>query len=498
VSVAAWFVHFSTAVAASDVRRWRFLNAALAVLTVLATVVSVGLALVGGHWVAIVGLGTAAGYALLFVVNRSGAVNVAARGFVALMLLAVVVASLDGSQPVLFAVTVPLMYVIPITVAGAVLSWRGVLGTLALTIAATTWLYLRGISQLEPLRREHFDTVAGVTMVVDIVVSAVGIFVAVFNRQIFRERELAQTVTRDSLLEEIARIEDVRPTRLAMATAIRTDARLGRFVVRGELGRGGMGIVYRAEDERLQRIVAVKVLRADKAADPGRRARFLREARSAASLVHANVATLYEIGEADGELFLAMELVEGRSLRADLDDGAFPTAEALRVAKGIARGLSAAHERGIVHRDLKPENVMRSVDGEPKILDFGLAKLHESPARAREPHERLSTVTEAGLLLGTPEYMAPEQARAEATDARADVFSFGVVLFEMLTGTRPFRGHSTVEVIIAVARDPHPRLLARGVVAPAALEAILDRCLAKTAADRYANAREVLADLERV
>jgi serine/threonine-protein kinase len=263
-----------------------------------------------------------------------------------------------------------------------------------------------------------------------------------------------------------------------------------------------MGIVYRAEDQKLRRAVALKVLPQAVAQDEERRRRFLREARSAAAINHPNIATVYEVDEADGRVFIAMELVEGGSLRARIRKGALTIGEAVRIARGIARGLARAHSKGVVHRDLKPDNVMLDEDGEPKILDFGLAKLREEQRSdgksVLEAAETESQATKEGHLLGTPGYMAPEQVRGKPVDARTDVFAFGIVLYEMLAGEVPFGGESTMDVHMAVARDAHRPVRERNADVPEALSAVIDRCLAKSPDDRYPSAREVAEALEAV
>ena len=274
---------------------------------------------------------------------------------------------------------------------------------------------------------------------------------------------------------------------------------LAHFRIVGRIGQGGMGIVFRAEDEKLRRAVALKVLpRADRD-DDERRRRLMREARSAAAINHPNVAMVHDVGEADGRVYLAMELVEGETLRARLARGPLPLAEALRVGRAIARGLARAHAKGIVHRDLKPENVMIDPDGEPKILDFGLAKLREAEEGAQSQLERADTATQAtreGRLLGTPGYMSPEQVRGKGVDARTDVFALGVVLYEMIAGERPFRGESALDLMMAVTRDAHPSLRATHPEVAPELEAIVDRCLAKSPDARFPSAREVADALE--
>jgi serine/threonine-protein kinase len=275
--------------------------------------------------------------------------------------------------------------------------------------------------------------------------------------------------------------------------------RIAHFRVLSLLGKGGMGVVYRAEDEKLRRVVALKVLPAAAEGDDERRRRFMREARSAASLTHPNIAAVHEVGEDAGRIYIAMELVEGETLRRRIAAGPLPVREAVRIARAIARGLARAHAKGVLHRDLKPDNVLLDPEGEPKILDFGLAKLHEPAApegaSAIEKLETASHDTKDGQLLGTPGYMSPEQAKGTVdVDERSDVFSLGVVLYEMLAGKRPFRGDATLDVLIAASRDkPEPLT---GV--PPEVAAIVDKCLAKRPEDRYANARAVVEAMDAV
>jgi len=276
---------------------------------------------------------------------------------------------------------------------------------------------------------------------------------------------------------------------------------LAHFRIVAKLGEGGMGVVYRATDERLRRDVALKVLQASLAQNPERQRRFLREARAAAAVTHGNIATVHDIGEADGHVFIAMELVEGDTLRARMQPG-LTHVEALRITKEIAKGLARAHESGVVHRDLKPENVMVTKDGDVKILDFGLAKLVDVdagpatdssvPTGATE-----SQVTAEGRVMGTPPYMSPEQVEGRAElDVRSDVFSLGVMLYEMIAGVRPFQGKSSVAVMFSVLhRDPEPlEVVSPG--APLVAVEVVARCLKKPVDERYASGREVLAALE--
>jgi TolB-like protein len=273
--------------------------------------------------------------------------------------------------------------------------------------------------------------------------------------------------------------------------------RLGVYEVLGPLGAGGMGEVYRARDPRLRREVAIKVLPAEVSGDPGRRARFEREAHAVASLSHPNILAIHDVGEDGGVIYAVMELLEGRTLREVVRGGPMRPAEAVDVARQIARGLEAAHSRGLVHRDVKPENVVVLPDGHVKVLDFGLvaARLDDVPTGA--PTETLELATRPGVLLGTPGYMAPEQVRGEAADHRSDVFALGCVLYEMLSGTRAFKGESAVDTLHATLRLEPPTLSSLGGV-PADLARVVSRCLEKARKDRFQSAREVAAALDVV
>jgi serine/threonine-protein kinase len=263
--------------------------------------------------------------------------------------------------------------------------------------------------------------------------------------------------------------------------------RLGRFRIGTRIGKGGMGEVYRAVDETLGREVAIKVLPVAVEADPERRRRFLLEARATAAIAHSNVVTIFEVDEAAGHIFIAMELVAGQSLRQRLKDGRPGPDETLRIVREIARGVAAAHERGIVHRDLKPDNVLLGSDGSVKVVDFGLAKL----LRGDRP-SGAGPQTAAGNILGTPEYMSPEQAAGQPVDARSDVFSLGVILYELCAGQRPFQAASQADLLAAIAgREPEPLPVS------AALRTVVARCLDKDPARRYADARELVAALDR-
>jgi serine/threonine protein kinase len=212
-----------------------------------------------------------------------------------------------------------------------------------------------------------------------------------------------------------------------------TGRKLSHFRILDRIGEGGMGVVYRAEDENLHRAVALKVLPPEAVANEERRLRFLREARAAASVTHPNIATIHEVDEADGVVFIAMELIEGKTLRELISGKPLPLKDALRLGIEIGEGLARAHQGRVVHRDLKPDNVMVASDGHVKILDFGLAKLLEADGHAPTEQSRLETIsgemTERGRVMGTVSYMSPEQARGQTIDSRSDLFAFGVVLY---------------------------------------------------------------------
>src|SRR5512135_343822 len=233
-------------------------------------------------------------------------------------------------------------------------------------------------------------------------------------------------------------------------------AKIGPYEIVAPLGAGGMGEVFRARDAKLGREIAIKVLPESMAEDRARRLRFEQEARSASALNHPNILTIYDIGEADGALYIAMELVEGKSLRELLASGEpLPTRRLLDLAVQIAEGLAKAHGAGIVHRDLKPENLMVSKDGYVKILDFGLAKLTETPAAsvASVLPTAVAPPTEPGTVMGTVGYMSPEQASGQPVDFRSDQFSFGAIVYEMATGRRAFQRKTSAETLAAIIRE---------------------------------------------
>ncbi len=304
----------------------------------------------------------------------------------------------------------------------------------------------------------------------------------------------------DKLISPVAQTVDAGPGDTAAAVQDPLVGKtLGHYRIVGRLGQGGMGVVYRAEDEKLRRVVALKVL-ADASGNEERRQRFLREARSAAAIAHPNVAVVHAVDEADGRIYIAMELVKGENLRQRMLRGRLDLATAKELAVQVARGLAAAHEQGIVHRDLKPENVMITPAAQVKLLDFGLAKVGvDKPASGKTEAALARTETlvtsEEGRIMGTPEYMSPEQALGEPLDVRSDVFSLGIVMYEMLTGTRPFGGTTTGAILVAIARDVAPPVRERAQEVDEATEAAVMKCLAKAPGERFASANEVVTAL---
>src|SRR5688572_13904768 len=275
--------------------------------------------------------------------------------------------------------------------------------------------------------------------------------------------------------------------------------KVGPYEIAAPLGAGGMGEVYRARDARLSRDVAIKVLPPSFAADAERLRRFEQEARATGRLNHPNVLQVYDVGTHEGTPYVVSELLEGETLRERIGGTPLPVRKAIEYAAQVARGLAAGHDKNIVHRDLKPENVFVTRDGRVKILDFGLAKLldtgqdvhAESETRDRPP-------TDAGTVLGTVGYMSPEQVRAKPVDHRSDIFSFGAVFYEMLSGQRAFRGASAVETMNAILKEDPPELSESNRHLPPALERIVGHCLEKSPEERFQSARDIAFDLEQL
>jgi serine/threonine-protein kinase len=262
---------------------------------------------------------------------------------------------------------------------------------------------------------------------------------------------------------------------------------ISHYKILEKLGEGGMGVVYKAHDTKLKREVALKFLPAHAIASEDEKHRFIQEAQAAASLSHANIATVFGIDEHDGDMFIAMEYIEGQTLKDKINEGPLKLKDVVRIAEQIARGLAAAHEKGIVHRDIKSANVMLTGKDQVKIMDFGLAKVTAG-----------SLVTKVGTTLGTISYMSPEQARGETVDNRTDVFSLGVILYEMITGQLPFKGEYESAIIYAILNtDPEPLTAVRTGV-PIALERIVLKAMAKDPAERYQHVDELPVDLKRI
>lgn len=282
-----------------------------------------------------------------------------------------------------------------------------------------------------------------------------------------------------------------------MAMPLATGTRLGTYEILALIGAGGMGEVYRARDTRLGRQVAIKALPDDVASTPERLARFEREAQMVASLNHPNIVTLYSIEEAAGSRFLTMELVEGTSLADLVTPGGLPLAQVLDLAIPLADALAAAHGKGVVHRDLKPANVMVTREGRVKVLDFGLAKLmRDTPDPPRPATQTMTApLSTAGAVVGTVPYMAPEQVVGEAVDARTDLFSFGILAFEVVTGQRPFVGQTAWHVTTAIVRENPPGLMSLRTGVPPDLERIVSRCLQKQPSERFQTALDVANEL---
>lgn len=271
--------------------------------------------------------------------------------------------------------------------------------------------------------------------------------------------------------------------------------RFGQYEIRALLGTGGMGEVYRATDTSLGREIALKVLPAEMATDHHRLARFHREARAAAALNHPNIVTLFSAEERDGVHFLTMELIDGRRLDELIPAEGFPAARSIELATALAEAVAAAHDKAVVHRDLKPANVMLTRDGRLKVLDFGLAKdigsINQDEATVTSYGR-----TQEGVIMGTPLYMSPEQISGAAVDHRTDIFSLGVILYELVTGHRPFHGESQAELAASILRDSPPKVTRAEV--PAALVTLIEQCLRKSVAERLQSARLLAVGLQEI
>ncbi|HEX5083174.1 MAG TPA: serine/threonine-protein kinase, partial [Blastocatellia bacterium] len=294
---------------------------------------------------------------------------------------------------------------------------------------------------------------------------------------------------------------------LAPSNSIPDDTRsysgemIGDYRLIKELGRGGMGTVYLAHDTRLGRRAALKLLPPHLVNNPERLSRFQREARSVSALNHPNIITIFDFGRENERHYIVSEFVEGHTLRNLVGSTDVSLNQILDLAIQVASALEAAHAAGVIHRDIKPENIMLRPDGYAKVLDFGLAKLTEPESGDDEAETNVSAAspdfeTRTGMVLGTVNYMSPEQARGQKVDGRSDLFSLGVVLYELITGRRPFGGETWHHTIVAITDSEPPPISRDAQGAPAALQEIIDRALSKNREQRYQNARALLADLE--
>ena len=278
--------------------------------------------------------------------------------------------------------------------------------------------------------------------------------------------------------------------------AFAPDTQFGPYKIISLLGAGGMGEVYRAHDTRLRRDVALKVLQQSLTADSDRLRRFEQEARAVAALNHPNIVSVYDVGVAENVHYIVTELIEGETLRQRISPQGIPTRKAIELAIQLASGLAAAHDQGIAHRDLKPENIIINKDGRLKILDFGLAKLHRTHAQTETVDGMTAAETHVGMVLGTAGYMSPEQVRGEPADALSDIFSFGTILYEMISGQRAFKRNTNAETMTAILNEEPQELPSRVGAIPPALERIVRHCMEKQPRQRFQSARDIAFDLE--
>ena len=283
---------------------------------------------------------------------------------------------------------------------------------------------------------------------------------------------------------------------------------LKHYTIERTLGSGGMGIVYLARDTRLQRLVAIKVLKPELVSNPERKSRFIKEARAAAGISHPAIAQVFDIDESDGTTFIAMEYIDGRTIGRLIRDGELDLIGAVEIAHQVAEGLAKAHDSGIIHRDIKSDNIMVTKEGHAKLLDFGLAKLLQTDADADTATADAAGITQTktqdrtqtmpGAVMGTTNYMSPEQARGQALSPASDIFSFGIVLYEMVAGERPFKGDTPLDTMHSIAyEEPKPVTLVKKNIPPQ-LHRIITRCLRKRREDRYPNAHVLADDLKGV
>src|SRR4051794_25181857 len=283
-----------------------------------------------------------------------------------------------------------------------------------------------------------------------------------------------------------------------MSETISPNSTIAQYTIVSKIGEGGMGVVYRARDPKLGRDVAIKVLPASLSENADRLNRFEQEAQAAGVLNHPNILTIYHIGTHAGAPYIVSELLEGETLRERMAGGALPQRKAVDYASQIVKGLAAAHEKGIVHRDIKPDNIFITDDGRVKILDFGIAKL-TAPADGTQPQTEVPTRkvnTDPGTVMGTMGYMSPEQLKGQHVDHRSDIFSFGAILYEMLSGKRAFRGDSMAETMSAILREDPPDLSDTNKTVSPALERVVRHCLEKNPSERFHSARDLAFAIE--
>src|SRR2546428_5538759 len=284
-----------------------------------------------------------------------------------------------------------------------------------------------------------------------------------------------------------------------MSETISPNTTISQYSIVSKIGEGGMGEVYRARDTKLGRDVAIKVLPAAFSADAERLRRFEQEAQAAGALNHPNILVIFHIGTHDGAPYIVSELLEGETLRERMAGAALPQRKAIDYALQIARGLAAAHDKGIVHRDIKPDNIFITGDGRVKILDFGLAKLTsatDGTSQTEVPTRKVNT--DPGTIMGTMGYMSPEQLKGQPADHRSDIFSFGAILYEMLSGKRAFRGDSMAETMSAILREDPPDLSETNKTVSPALERVVRHCLEKNPAERFHSARDLAFAIENL